>query len=162
MMLWPGRNTGVVHGNSRIYLEQGYLGALTESSNEPEKFPVQILFLSVEGTGEAGSRGHRAKRLVCCCCLVGKSCLTLCHPMVCNLLGSSVHAGPGPNTFFLWLSPFAVRLKLPQHFKLAIRTFKIKSKKKRSTFSHLCALSFPWTLNQESAQDSYWTESAQS
>ena len=63
MMLWPGRNTEVVCGNSGRYLEPGYLGALTESSNEPEKFPVQTLCLSVEETGEAGSGGHRARAL---------------------------------------------------------------------------------------------------
>ena len=29
--------------------------------------------------------------LICCCCLVTKSCLTLCHPMNCSPPGFSVH-----------------------------------------------------------------------
>ena len=30
----------------------------------------------------------------CCCCLLAKSCLTLCDPMDCNPPGSSVHGIP--------------------------------------------------------------------
>jgi len=34
-----------------------------------------------------------------CCCLVARSCLTLCHPLYCSPPGSSVHGdSPGKNT----------------------------------------------------------------
>ena len=31
---------------------------------------------------------------ICCCCLVAKSCQTLCDPVDCSLPGSSVHEIP--------------------------------------------------------------------
>ena len=36
---------------------------------------------------------------LCCCCLIAKSCPTLCKPMDCTLPGSSIHGNfPGKNT----------------------------------------------------------------
>ena len=40
---------------------------------------------------------------------------------------------------YVWLSPFAVHLKLSQHCKLAICQYKIKSKKKKQLSAWICS-----------------------
>ena len=52
---------------------------------------VQIMLQNPVFSSSGYPRGGIVGSYGCCCCLVVKSCLTLCDPNLCSLPGSSVH-----------------------------------------------------------------------
>ena len=55
--------------------------------------PQRLHYYGLKGLGEEGFGLNIAWSTLgsSCCCLVTKSCLTLCNPMTCSLSGFSVH-----------------------------------------------------------------------
>ena len=56
-------------------------------------YPPLFSFFWLKSVGDVDRLTNALNNLIigCCCCLVAKSCLTLCDPVDCSPLGSSVH-----------------------------------------------------------------------